>query len=141
MSRIEEIAQEIQFCRSEVLPPYCYNDDEDERDVSEYIEYYGSHVNEAIRNLESYLSALVDLSKSPKTQESIQRVLDERSRFISTFPFCYDELNDFPSDERGEACARLSATYLKDLADGILFDGLRELLVLLEELKKSLSSI
>ncbi len=83
MSRIEEITQEIQYCRLGALPPYCYNDDEDERNVSEYIEYYGRHINEAIRDLRSYLSALVDFSKSPGLKESTQRVFGALQIYIN----------------------------------------------------------
>lgn len=81
----------IILIRTKILPPYTYDEDEDERDITEYIEYFKENIDMSISTTAKYIDA-ISCFKNNKIDLNFKQILKIRKLFIKFLPFACDEL-------------------------------------------------
>lgn len=127
----------IMVLRLNILPPYCYDEDEGEKDDEDYLEFYSQVGPFALEAVTKYREALQELRKDPTSAEALNDLLLAREQFIRGFPFCHDELQDLAPAERAEFDEALEKFYQTKLSP----HGTEELLKNLAEYKRLSESI
>jgi len=89
---IETLCAEMQILRLNVLPPYTYDEDEGQSSDDEYIAFYRKNADTGLKALRAYIEELGSLFESPISDESFQRYVSSRATFVSSLPFCKDEM-------------------------------------------------
>ena len=74
----------LMLLRMNVLPPFAYDDDEGDKDSSDYVELLAA--------TKAYLNAWNGFLDDPDCAESFEQLLRARKEFIASFPFAIDEL-------------------------------------------------
>lgn len=122
---IERAIADIQFSRLAVLPPYSYNDDEDWRDSFAYLDFYRSTGQESVAASESYLAELRRLKGSGEIDDrDMKSLLAARERFLRSFPFSYDVLDELPEEQLELAHGSIRKAYKDDLSGEFLLNHL-----------------
>ena len=121
--------------RLNILPPYCYDDDEGEKDDEDYLKFYSQVGSFALEGVTRYIDALQELRKDPTSAEALNNLLGAREQFIRSFPFCQDELLDLAPAERDAFDVALENYYRMSP------HGTEELLKYLAEYKRLSESI
>lgn len=122
---IERALDDIQFSRLAILPPYSYNDDEDWRDPRAYLDFYRSVGQESIAASENYLTELRLLKESGEINNNdMKSLFASRRRFLRSFPFCYDELENLPEEQFELAHRDMCKVYKKEISGTFLLTHL-----------------
>src|SRR5262249_36862253 len=125
--QISEVIGRIRWMRLALLPPYCHDGDESERPEADYQNFYREHLDEAVLAADGYAAPIAQFSSDESNPTSVQQLLEARERFIRSFPFCEDELQIEPIQERAALEEWMLATYRKnDQAIGQLIQTLSE---------------
>lgn len=95
----DSVFNTILLIRTKILPPYTYDEDEDERDISEYIEYFKENVDMCISVTTKYIDA-ISCFRNCKIDINFKQIIESRKLFIKFLPFAYDELES-EEDEFG----------------------------------------
>jgi hypothetical protein len=93
---------EIMLLRMNILPPYCCDDDEGDKSDEDYYAYYKEHIKDSRETTDEYINAWKNYISNTDSDDLYSELLFARSRFITNFPFSYDEL-DSNSNEFLEA--------------------------------------
>lgn len=100
MSRITELLKKIQIERITILPPYTYDEDEEEKGLEEYLIFYTKEIEQAIKASREYINAISRLNENPDDLKIQQELLAARRNYINYFPFCYDEVEVGSASEK-----------------------------------------
>ena len=117
----------ILLIRTNIIPPYTYDDDECERDISDYIEYYKENIDMSIPATINYIDAILRF-RSNSNEENIKQIFEARKLFVKFFPFAYDELE---SESEG-----FGVEYMRKI-----FENDKEVEVLVQDLKEYLNAL
>lgn len=96
---IEKIVEEMRMLRLNILPAYCYDEDESEKSVEDYLTYYSGNIANGLVALDNYINALQEFKEKPELEDNVGKLMNARAEFIQNFPFCYDELADIEPDK------------------------------------------
>jgi len=112
----------VLLLRIRILPPYTYDEDEDERDISEYLAFYKQNLDMSIDSAKKYIEA-ISCFRDEKLDLKFEKVLEARKAFIKLFPFAYDELE---SEEVGFGTVYMRKIYENDTETKMLERDLEE---------------
>jgi hypothetical protein len=127
---------QIKYMRWSLLPPYCENLDEDERDAEAYSEYFSRRLQQSLADTLEYRTALQHFRAGDTG--AMSRVLQARTNFASTFPFCEDGL---PREVDGNLTGfidHMATVYGEEESRRRLIEDLDEYLSLLKSLERSM---
>ena len=131
---IDEVVTEIKFLRMSLIPPYCEDHDEDEKDVAAYEQHFAALGRECKDAAQSYLEALTRLSTSlAEEPAATTELLEARARFAASFPFCVDELPDLKSHDAHSYIDHMMEAYHRDVATGFLAKAIAQYIDLLDQ--------
>ncbi len=122
----------IILIRINVMPPYTYDEDECERDISEYIEYFNININMSILATTEYINAISNF-RNDKIESNFKNVLESRKLFIKFLPFAYDEIE---SEDEEFGVEYMRKIFLNDAEMEILQQNLEEYLGSLHNIKE-----
>ncbi len=132
---MEEIVQKLKFLRMGLVPPYCEDQDEDEKDADDYREHFASRLQECKNDAQRYLASVMQLAGSDAGDSAaVDEVLAARARFAASFPFCVDELASMQPDQAKPYVDHMAQAYRRDAAMGSLAKSLEQYIALLDEL-------
>lgn len=114
----------LMLVRINVLPPYCYDDDENERDPEEYECFLKPRIFHCLSAIGAYIEAWLAFVADPCGERVFDRLLHERSGFIGTIPFAYDELEQEAPDV-GSYIEHMKGIYLEEARKGVLTNDLK----------------
>jgi len=132
----EQIIDRIQYLRWTLLPPYTYNEDEDEKTVEEYLIFYSTNINKCIESVTLYIEALREFYRDTHSETTFQEIMHIRETYIGNFPFCYDELEDEKDEEKPNFIEYMRSVYTKGASNLFLLRTCLEYRDLLQELKQ-----
>lgn len=121
----------ILLIRTKILPPYTYDEDENEHDISEYIEYFNENIDMSISATIKYADA-ISCFRSNKSDLNFKQILVARKLFIKFFPFAYDELE---AEDEGFGVEYMRKIYENDDGMKALEQDLKEYLNALLKIK------
>jgi hypothetical protein len=82
----------LMLLRMNVLPPFVYDDDEGDKDSSDYVEFLAEHRLPLLAATNAYLNAWNCFLDDTDCAESFEHLLRARKEFVASFPFAIDEL-------------------------------------------------
>lgn len=118
----DSVFNTILLIRTKILPPYTYDEDEDERDISEYIEYFKENIDMSISATTKYIDAISCFGNN-KIDLNLKQILESRKLFIKFLPFAYDELE---SEDEGFGIEYMRKIYENDSVIKTLEQDLKE---------------
>lgn len=111
---MEDLISQLQLVRTNVLPPYTYDDDEGQRSDDEYMDFYSGCLDEAVAAVTEYIDRFHQLAQQPHSDESFAAYLTSRQRFIHTLPFCEDELPSMGEADHDSTYEALRSYFVDD---------------------------
>lgn len=124
----------ILLIRTNILPPYTYDEDENEHYISEYIEYFKENIDMSISATTKYADA-ISCFRANKSDLNFKQILVTRKLFIKFFPFAYDELE---AEDEGFGVEYMRKIYENDAEMKVLEQHLKEYLNALLNIKDNL---
>ena len=104
----------MQLARTNVLPPYTYDDDEGERSDDDYIEFYHGKLDEAVVAVNTYIERFCELSQRPDSDGAFAAYLASRQQFVKSLPFCDDELSSIDGSDNDSTYSVLRLYFADD---------------------------
>lgn len=101
--------------RLTLLPAYCYDDDEDKKEVAEYLAFYRRQGERSLAATGAYIDALADFRLAPDSDAAFNKLLSARRSFIGSFPFCFDELVEVPAHDRESVLKSVKRIYTENV--------------------------
>lgn len=127
----ESVFNTILLLRTKVLPPYTYDEDESERDISEYVEYFKESIDMSILATTKYTDA-ISCFKNYKNDLNFKQIIETRKLFIKFLPFAYDELE---SEDENFGIEYMRKIFENDISMNGLEQDLKEYLDALLDIK------
>jgi hypothetical protein len=103
--------------RPKVLPPCGYDDDGADKDDSGYIAFYRGVGEKRMAVSNRYIAAFAARASDFKAAQ--QDILEARTSFISSFPFCFDELEHEPPEVKQKVLEHSMAGWVRLLHTAI----------------------
>lgn len=116
---LEQAINKIMVLRLTMLPPYSYDWDEAEKDVSDYVDFYTRHILTVTPSIDSYTAALKEFRDRP-SEDAFSNLVTARSVFISSFPFAQDEIEDMQSEEINPFLEYMRGIYVDEASDHLI---------------------
>lgn len=108
---VEQAVSRIMSMRLNILPAYCYDEDEGERDSVEYLAFYRNNAQQSMEAARTYAEALKRFYEEHYSESSFHNLIAGRKQFIAFFPFCDDELQGIASGEMEQYVVELEKIY------------------------------
>lgn len=120
---IAKAMERIIAIRLGLMPPYCYDQIDDEPDAEALLAYYRDAGTRVMAAIDQYHRQLDAFARSAAAPHSAEGLLSARREFIATTPFARDELDSATAEQIAnfrthmlQAYQHIAATsYLRDL--------------------------
>lgn len=120
---IAKAMERIIAIRLGLMPPYCYDQIDDEPDAEALLAYYRDAGSCVLSAIDQYHRQLDAFAKSAAAPQAAEGLLSARREFISTTPFARDELDSASAEQIANFRAHMlqayqhiaTTSYLRDL--------------------------
>ena len=108
---IAKAMERIIAIRLGLMPPYCYDQIDDEPDADALLAYYQDAGPRVLSAIDQYHRQLDAFAKSAAAPRSADGLLSARREFIATTPFARDELDSASAEQAANFRAHMLQAY------------------------------
>ena len=108
---IAKAMERIIAIRLGLMPPYCYDQIDDEPDADALLAYYQDAGPRVLSAIDQYHRQLDAFAKSAAAPRSADGLLSARREFIATTPFVRDELDSASAEQAANFRAHMLQAY------------------------------